>query len=88
MNMTTMQLLAMQYGFKALIPLENVANDYLSDISKTELHRKAKNQQLNFACINTGSDKRPKYLVPIESLAGWIDAIKNEATLDHRAMHA
>lgn len=86
MNMTTMQLLAMQYGFKALIPLENVANDYLSELTKTELHRKAKNQQLDFACVNTGSDKRPKYLVPIENLANWIDRMKREAELDHRAM--
>lgn len=86
MNMTTMQLLAMQYGFRALIPLDMIANDYLSELTKTELHRKAKNQQLDFACVNTGSDKRPKYLVPIENLANWIDRMKREAELDHRAM--
>lgn len=86
MNMTTMQMLAMQYGFRALIPLDMIANDYLSELTKTELHRKAKNQQLDFACVNTGSDKRPKYLVPIENLANWIDRMKREAELDHRAM--
>ena len=88
MNMTTMQMLAMQYGFRALIPLDMIANDYLSGLTKTELHRKAKNQQLGFACVNTGSDKRPKYLVPVENLAIWIDSIKKEAVLDHQAMHA
>lgn len=88
MKMTTMQMLVMQYGFKALIPLETVAKDYLSNISTTELHRKAKNQQLGFACVNTGSDKRPKYLVPVENLASWIDSLKTEAVLDHQAMHA
>ncbi|WP_062498413.1 pyocin activator PrtN family protein [Moraxella lacunata] len=84
--MTTMQLLAMQYGFKAMIPLEIVAKDYLTDISKTELHRKAKEQKFGFACVNTGTDKRPRYLVPLENLASWLDSTKKETELDHRAM--
>ncbi len=84
--MNTMQFLAMQYNFKPLVPLEVVAKDYLATISQTELHRKARTQQLGFACVNTGSDKRPRYFVPIESLAAWVDSIKRDAELDHRAM--
>lgn len=88
--MTTMQLLAMQYNFKALIPLERVASDYIYTdkmISGTELHRKAKKQEFGFACVNVGTDKHARYLVPIESLAAWLDSIKNDAQLDHKAMH-
>lgn len=87
-NLSVLQLLTVQYGCKPLIPLEQVAQDYLSSINKTELHRKASKMQLGFAVVNTGTDKRPKYLVPIESLAAWLDAIKQTAIADHRAMHS
>lgn len=86
--MTTMQMLAMQYNFRTLIPLHTVAEDFCNKITKTELHRKAKNQQLGFACVNTGTEKRPNYVVPIESLAAWIDTIKNNAIQDHQAMNS
>ena len=84
-NMTTIQLLAMQYNFQAMIPLERVANDYLGQLSQTELHRKAKAQEFGFATVNTRTEKKPKYYVPIESLAVWLDALKREAALDHQA---
>lgn len=84
---TTMQLLAMQYNFQSIIPLERVADDYLGKISKTELHRQAKAQKFGFATLNTRTEKNPKYYVPIESLAAWLDKLKKEAILDHKATH-
>lgn len=45
MNMTTMQMLAMQYGFRALIPLDMIANDKADKLllSRGFIHRSKEN---------------------------------------------
>lgn len=84
----TFAVLMMRYQYKSMIPLEDVARDYLPSCNKTELHRKAKKGKFEFAIVNTGTDNRPAYFVPLLSLAAWIDTKTKEAIDDHYAMHA
>lgn len=54
MQLTTQQLIIMQYGFRPLIPLADVAKDYLAPSSDCELRRQARQGKLPFAVVING----------------------------------
>lgn len=87
-DFNTEQSLLIMYKCKPLIPLADVARDYLPPINEAELRRKASKGEFNFAVVNTGSKTRPAYYVPLVSLAAWIDGCISEANADHLAMQA
>lgn len=85
-DFNTEQLLLIKYKCSPLIPLADVAKDYLPPINQTALHRKASKGEFGFAVVNTGSKTRPAYYVPLVSLAVWIDEHISEANADLHAM--
>lgn len=88
MQLTTQQLIIMQYGFCPLIPLADVAKDYLAPSSDCELRRQARQGKLPFAVVINGKGKATTYHVPVESLAAWVDKQKTLAINDHMAMQS
>ena len=87
-NFNTEQMLIMRYGFNPLIPLEVVAENYLSESTWDNIRKLANKGALPFPVVIGGKGKSSTYHVNIKALAEWIDKVSEIAATDFHSMQA
>jgi hypothetical protein len=70
---------------KPHVPLDTIAQDYLTHLSDREIKRRAKVQNLPFPVFREGSQKAP-YMVNLKAVAKWLDSLEDSATQLHQRM--
>jgi hypothetical protein len=70
----TMHLLMMEYGGRALIPLDELAEKLLG-LSIDTAKRRAGLCDLPFAAVRYGNSQKSPYLVHLQDLANYIESI-------------
>lgn len=85
--MNTRFLLLAQYGARAVIPLELVCKDYFSHLTPRCFMDKAQSGEIAIPIIRIeASSQKAARGVHIDDLANWIDARREAATKELKAM--
>jgi hypothetical protein len=74
----THHLLLAQYSNRLLIPVEDLAEQYLG-IAVNTAKRKAKSNELPFPCFKMGKTQKSPYVVHLADLVNYIDQRVNES---------
>ncbi|MGI2169645.1 pyocin activator PrtN family protein [Shewanella sp. MF05960] len=74
----THHLLLSQFSNRLLIPIDELAEQYLG-ISVNTAKRKAKSNELPFPCFKMGMNQKSPYVVHLSELVKYIDIRTNEA---------
>ncbi|WP_244536396.1 pyocin activator PrtN family protein [Agarivorans sp. QJM3NY_29] len=77
----THMILLQQFNYRALIPVEELAEPYLNLARRTALNR-AKTHSLPFPCFRVGDTQKSPYVVALSDLVEFIDRrIEEERSL-------
>lgn len=78
---STKSLLAAKHNFKPLIPLTDIAEEYLG-LAPSTAKRKARNHELPFPTIRLGDSQKLPWYVSFDDLVSFIEGQRSKSHYD------